>query len=662
MLDLSTVGTEWLADQIDEITEAITHVDPITFNEENRYLPDSVTPIPGPMSFAINPYMRELIAACDPRSDVREVNLKKGVQITYTTLLESILLYYIAYIKTRPCMLVSVDKEAVKIRIENYILPMLAQSDLAHLIQSSDEGNSRKTGKTATHLQWKGGGFLIPGGANNADKMRSWSIMLMLKDEIDGWAQLVGKDGEPDSLTDDRCASFWNIRKIFRGSTPLIKGISKIDYQYSRGDQRHYHVLCKHCNFPQALRWATKHKDTGVVGGFMWDMDDGTLVLESVRYLCQECGGEHYEQDKTKLFAEEHGAKWVPTARPVEPGIRSYLLPAFYSPVGMQPWSRCVGAYLSAFNPETNKVRDIGKYQTFYNNVLAESFEVKGQKVGFEQVSAHRRPEYSYGEIPNTWAMTWCGSKVLFLTCQVDVHDKNLAVAVMGWTDGARCLLIDYWRFEDEDCTDISSPAWQRLRDLLEEKVYIADDGIEYRINRTFVDAGYAQDTVIQFCGRYQSGVYPILGRDRPGKNQSIKEFADWATRAGTVGYKLTVDHYKDRMGLVLRRDWVEDMGVQHEHHFNCPHDTSDIQLKELTVEVRRKKVGPGGAVTYEWHRPGNARNELWDLLGYGYACVEVRAWEICIQYLELEKFSWAEFWGLAANPNHNELFGRVGF
>jgi len=663
-MDFEELGADWLADEIDGLTDHIEHITPAEFNEQTRYLPDSVTPLPGFMSFDVNPFMRELVDACDPRSPVREVNLKKGVQITYSTMLESVLLYYIAHIKTRPTMLISADKELVKGRIENYILPMLAQSDLAHVIKSSDEGNSRKTGKTANHLQWMGGGFLVPGGANNADKMRMWSIMLMLKDEIDAWPDMVGKDGDPDLLTDDRCSAFWDIRKIYRGGTPLIKGSSKIAYQYERGDQRKYHVRCKHCSFPQELRWETVDKETGIIGGFRFDMDAGVLVPESVRWCCAHCGGDHFEHDKTVLFDPAHGAEWVPTARPSEPGIRSYHLPAFYSPVGFQPWTKCVGAYLKGFDPVERKVRDIGKYQVFYNNVLAEPFEIMGSKIRFTAVSAHRRAVYRLGQIPNAYARQWSGSPILFLTCQVDVHKKNLAVSVMGWTRDARCYVVDYWRYEvegtDDDCSETSSPVWGRLRELIEETTYTADDGQRYRIALTLIDAGYANDTVTNFCADYAGGVFPILGRDRPGKNQTIKEFSEFTTQGGTVGYKIVVDHYKDRLAPVLRREWSEESGEQKPYHFNAPVDITDKQLKELTVETRREKIDPNGSTSYFWYRPGNARNELWDLFGYGHAAVEIFAWSVCIQAFELETVDWNQFWTYCEAPENDDLFGRL--
>jgi phage terminase large subunit GpA-like protein len=651
MSEIETVGADWLANEIADLTDTITHVGPVDFNEANRYLSEAVTSIPGYIRFDVNPFMREIIDCADVNSPVREVNLKKGVQITYTTLLESIMLYFMCHVKTVPMMFVTADKELAKARIENNIIPMINQSGFGDIIRSSDEGNTHKTGKTANHLQWEGGGYMIPNGAKTADKMRMFSIMVMLKDELDTWADTVGKDGDPDALTDDRCSAYWERRKIFRGSTPLILASSKIQAAYLRGDQRQYNVLCKSCGFPQSLRWETIDKKTGIVGGFMWDYDEGTILnLESVRYCCQNCGHEHYEYDKELLFSPDGGAYWHPTAKPVEPNIRSYHLPAMYSPIGMQPWYKCVSAYLKGFDPIEKKVRDYGKYQVFYNNVLAEPFEIRGSKVNFVQVSAHRRAVYRLGQIPNTYAAKYSGSVILFLTCLVDVHKNNLAVAVMGWTREMRCYVIDYWRFEvtsdEDDCSELTSPVWGRLRTLIEETEFVADDGKKYRILLTLIDAGYANDTVTTFCSAYASGVIPILGRDRAGKNQSIKEFATYETQAGTIGYKIIVDHYKDRLAAVLRREWIEESGEQPTYHFNTPVDITDKQLKELTVESRREKKDPlTNVTTYFWYRPGNARNELWDLLGYGHASVEILAYMICIEHFEIKTIDWLQFW-----------------
>lgn len=646
MRRIELLGADWLAGRVDALTETMSHIKPSAYNEENRYLPSSVTSKPGYLRYAVNPFMREIVDCFDVDSPVREVNVKKGVQITYSTLLESVVMYFADYIGTLPIMYMTADKELAAARIENNFLPMFKQSDKGHIITSTDAGNTRKTGQTKDHLQFAKGGYLVPFGARNADKMRSFSIAILLKDEVDAWPDTVGKDGDPDALSDARTDGYTERAKIGRGSTPLLAGRSKIQKAYLRGDQREYLVLCRSCGFPQKLRWQTK---PGELGGFKWEYDRGTLVLDSVRYHCRNCQHAHFEHDKERLFATEHGAHWKPTARPADPFIRSYHLPALYSPVGMRPWWKCVTDWVEAWDEERNQVRDVGKLQVFYNNVLAEPFEVIGSRVRFASVSAHRRAVYKSGEIPNTYAAQWSGSVVLFLTCQVDVHKKFLAVAVMGWTRDARCYVIEYLRIDADgdadDCGDEGSTVWGKLQALIEEKRYTADDGKGYGITASFIDAGYANDTVTKFCSSYAAGVYPILGRERPAKNQAIKEFAQFTTQQGTTGYRLLVDHYKDRLAPVLRREWTEDSGTQKPYHFNAPVDMTDAQLKELTVESRRERLDDNGNTSYYWHRPGSARNELWDLLGYGHALVEVLAWSICIQRFELETVDWPQFW-----------------
>lgn len=657
------IGADWLHDKVDAMADHIERVRPVAYNEEYRYLPAALSPRPGFIRYDLFPFLREPIECFDTRSPVREVNFKKGVQVGYTTLLESIMFFYIGHVKTQGMMFLTADKELATIRMENNILPMLNESDMGHLIRSADEGNSRKTGKNKDLIQWDGGGFMIPAGAQNATKMRQTSVPLLLKDELDGWKRSVGKDGNSDVLTNARCNAYWDVRKILRGSTPLLVP-SMIHEAYERGDQRKYMVLCKKCSFPQEIRQQRINKETGVISGFVWETEDGTLLLESVRYLCENCQHPHREEDKERLFSEEHGAHWKPTAKPREPGIRSYHLPGWYSPFGFTPWSKCIADYLDAYDPINKVTKSIDKFQTYYNNVLGEPFAVQGSKVRFESVSAHRRTSYKFGQIPNTYAKEYSASPVLFLTCQVDVHKRNLAVTVTGWCRDMRNYTIDYWRFEttndDESCEDLTCPTWGRLRELIEEKEYTADDGQRYRIARTFIDASYASDTVVTFCSDYASGVYPIMGRERPAKFQKVSEFGEFTTQAGTIGYRLTVDHYKDRMGTVLRREWMEEAGVQPAHHFNAPVDASDKQIKELTAETRREVTDTKGNKSYEWYRPGNIPNEWFDLLGYGYANVEVFAWDICTKRFQLETVDWDRFWDFAALPENDEIFARL--
>jgi len=663
--DYSEDDADWLDGLVDDLTDTMEIISVSEWAEQVRYLPRAVTPMPGYYRYSVAPYLREIADCFSLLSPVREVDFMKGAQLGATVgVFENVIGYCIEHVKSAPCMMVTADAELAKLRLDGFILPMIQHSGLEDCIQSNDETNARKTGKTAKKLEWAGGGSLLPFGAKNADKLRSVSIIFLLEDEVDAWPEKVGKDGDPQSLVEARTNAFYEVRKIGRISTPLIKNKSRIAKGYENGDQRVYLVPCRSCHRNQELVFQGKDKETGKAFGLVWDADDGQLVPDSVRYLCEFCGHAHRNSDKAWMLNEDNGAHWKPTAKAKNPNHRSYRINALYSPVGMFPWSAIVTDWLECWDVENNTVKDMAKLQEFYNNNLGQPFELFGHKIRFASVSAHRRAEYRLGQVPNHYARQHSGGPILFLTCQVDVHRKNLAAAVMGWTQGMRCYLVDYWRFEVEgdeaDCSEIDSPVWQRLRDLIEDpERYEADDGTKYRISQTAIDAGYANDTVTTFCSDYVGGVYPVLGRDRPGKNQTIREFSEFTTQAGTVGFKIVVDHYKDRMAPVLRRDWTEAAGPQSPYHFNAPVDTADGQLRELTVESRREKTDENGNTVYYWHRPGNARNELWDLLGYGHAIVEIFAWLICIQHFELEIVQWDEFWEYAAAGENDGLFGR---
>lgn len=655
--DTSVVGVDWLVGKINDLTESIPYVDPVSFVEANRYLPASVTPLAGPFRFKINPFMRDILNDCDVNSIIREITLMKGVQITYSTLLECIIMYFAAYIKTAPMAYVSADKELAQNRIENNVIPMLQHSDMEHIIKSTDLFNTKKTGKTKHHIQFDGGGRLMPLGGRNADKMRDMAILLMLKDELDGWPLTVGRDGCPDKLTDDRCAGYSRRRKIFRGSTPNEKATSKIYKAYLRGDQRKYHVRCRACSFPQQIRWSGTNAERGHDYGFAWELDRGVLIPESVRWRCLECGHPHYEQDKQRLYDPDEGAGWVPTARPKTPFIRSYHLPGLYSPIGMRPWFENVADYLDCYDPVENRVIDFGKYKVFYNNSLGEPFEVRGAKITRANLSPHKRPEYEFGTVPNGFATAHTGGPVQFLTCAVDVHKHFLAVAVFGWTRGPehnaggyRCFVVDYQYLRDDSedgliDPDKTSHVWAELQHMIEERAYTSDDGIEYPIRMTLIDANFEQDLVSTFCARYDSGVYPIIGRDRPTHSQRIREFDEWTTKSGLSGYRVIVDYYKDRIAPVLRREWSPGDGPMKSYHFSTAKNTTDKMLDELTKETRVLEELKNGEAKYTWKRPSGARNELWDLLVYGHASVEIIAWAICIGEYDQESIDWDSFW-----------------
>ena len=637
----------WLADALDGVITEREFVRPSEWAEANRYLPSQLTSMPGHFRFSVTPYLREILDCLSLDSPIREVAFMKGGQIGGTVgLVENFIGYCIAHVRTAPVMFVTADADLAKLRLESYIVPMLQQSGLEHLIESVDDASARKSGRTAKKVEWSGGGFLIPVGAKSANRMISISVMMLLRDEIDSWLDVVGRDGDPIKLTADRTAAYEGRRKILDLSVPKIRGASKIEERFKRGDQRYYFVRCLKCNHAQTLRWKRENPETGEVTGIVWQMEAGRLVPDSVRYLCEKCGHPHRNEDKERLLSPDHGAEWRATAVPVSPEVRSYHLSSLYSPPGMRSWQSTVMAWLDAWDVETDRPKDLGKLQAFYNSDLGASYELRGQRVTKQAVYSHRRDVYSYGQIPNRWAVEHCGGFVLVVIATVDVHKDGLFVAVWGVCRGRRFLLLDYLKLKGNPEQPDDKATWGKLSALVEEKEYAADDGKKYPIAITLIDSGYLTTQVYAFAFLYEHSVYPIKGRGFSAQNATLKEFHEFKTHHGQQAFTLNVDLYKERWSAALRRSW-DGQSLMPETHFSAPRNATDDQLQELTREVKREKIEQrtGRRVGFEWYRPSNSRNELWDLLVYADAALDLLAWNICRGQLRMDVVSWVAFW-----------------
>lgn len=637
---------EWLAERFDSLTDELILLDPSEWVEQKIYLPPQVTPMPGFYSYDVAPYLREIIDCLSPHSPIREIDVMKGVQIGFTVgVLESCIGYLIDYIKNAPVMLLTADKELAQLRMDSYIMPMINASGLDVLIKSGDENNPRKTGKTAKKIEWEGGGFLLPFGAQNANKLRSMSIQYLLQDEIDGYPSTVGKDGKPSQLAEDRTAAYESSRKILRGSTPRITQTSNILSVYLKGDRRKYNVPCKHCNEKQNLVFKGVNED-GTIFGIDFSLDEaGNLIESSVVYICKYCQGEMVNDDKAWMYRDggKH-CEWRPTAKPVSADRRSYHIPALYSPVGMQTWTTQVKKWIECWDVVAGRVKDLALLQQFYNNVQGKPFEMRGEALKYERVVMHRRATYFSGQVPNTLAAKETGGKIQVLVCAVDVHKAHLDVQVLGGCPGGRFYSIEWLKLEG-DCEDLQAEPWQKIRNLIEHKEYRADDGRLYRVQLTLIDAQYNADVVHRFCQEYSQGVHPIRGTELPTKGASLKEFSPFESRMGNIGYNITTTIYKDRLAAALKREW-DGQSLQPDWHPNFPQDYPDQFFKELTIETKKEKINvkTGQRMGFVWVGQGA---HAWDVTVYCCAALDMVVHDVCTQRLGLDHIDRPAFWQL---------------
>ena len=74
-MKIDRMGSEWAVNSVGDVTDKIERVLPTEYNERTRYLPESVTSMPGYIRYAVNPFMREIVDCFSVESPVREVNL-----------------------------------------------------------------------------------------------------------------------------------------------------------------------------------------------------------------------------------------------------------------------------------------------------------------------------------------------------------------------------------------------------------------------------------------------------------------------------------------------------------------------------------------------------------------------------------------------------------
>lgn len=644
---------EWLRSKVGELTESIPHLTPVEFNEQHRYLNKGETIMPGYLSFDRTPYWIKPLNQLDPYDPTREIYVMKGVKMSYnTTLIEGGILYFAGHMQSYPAGFVTADKELAQARLERNIIPMFQQSGFGKIFRSIDENAPGKTGKTKTLLQFDGGGSLQIEGAKNADKWRMYLWLWMFLDEIDTFPEIIGKDGDPMEVVFSRAKANWNFRKITGGSTPLIKGHSHIEKHFKRGNRQVYECGCLSCGYPMPLRWF--HDDVnnpGTVRGMKWDYPEGSTLHmpDSVRYECWNCGHHHFEHHKPLLINKDN-ADWKATADQIEAHIESYHMPATLS--SFIEWNDLVSMWHRAWHVN-GKVRSDSAMMTFYNHVLGATYEVTGKGIPEKAAYSHRRDFYHSEQILNEEIEKYDDSGILFVATTVDVQKHFLSVTTWGVTVSNSVWLIKYDTLKDpseDGCLNFDSPAWNTLREMIDEKEWISDNEQRYRSMITLIDCswGDSESVVIDFCSEWATGVYPIKGDSYSHKR--ISSFYEYKTASKTNAYMVAVDHYKDRLAPVLRRRWVPEDGNQPKFHFNVPVNTKNSQLKELTVEFKRPKKDKNGETATEWYRPPGTRNELWDLLVYCHAAIDILARLVCLNNLDLPELDWAAFWDYAVS------------
>lgn len=518
------------------------------------------------------PYQREMMDAISD-SSVEDVVIMCGAQLGKTEALLNTIGYFIDY-DPAPIMYVMPTVEMAESFSKDRVEPMFRDTPT---LREKTEEKQRDKNSTILHKRFTGGHLTLV-GANSPASLASRPIRIVLMDEIDRFPVSVGDEGDPVSLVRKRTTTFHN-RKHVMVSTPTIKGVSRIEYEYEQSTMEYWALACPKCGEHNQLAWGAIKFEKN---------DDGIYEMRGM-----ECG-------KCLEISQEYEWKasegiWI-ARKPENKGKRGFHLNELASP--WSSWEKMMRAFLEAKrNPQALK--------TWINTSLGESFEEQTEFDAGEFIKK-RRERYNC-EIPDG---------VLVLTMAVDVQDNRLEYEIVGWGDGFESWGIKYGYIMGNPTESL---VWNQL-DLIIDKAYTKASGDILKIMCVCVDSGYNTEIVYKYCiPREHKKVFAIKGVG--GTALPIVKLPK-NRQNGVFLFNVGVDTGKDMI-----MGWLK---IEHEGagycHFPIEQDRGyDLTYFEgLTSEKRIMKYKSGkGYLVWQKIKSG-ARNEPLDLRNYNTAAINI--------------------------------------
>jgi phage terminase large subunit GpA-like protein len=533
------------------------------------------------------PYQNGIMdAITDPT--VETVTVQKSARVGYTKIMDHAAGFFI-HQDPAPVLVVQPRVEDAEDYSVTEIEPMLRDTPVLKEIVGDLKKKDSK--QKINKRMFRNGASMAFVGANSPGGFRRITARVVMFDEVDGYPVMgAGKEGDQIKLGIKRTESFWN-RKIIMGSTPTVKGESRIEKSYANSDQRKYFVPCPHCGEYQVLEWGGP--DTPY--GMKWDKDEnGVGIPESVFYVCKATGCVIHEVDKDEMV--ERG-EWRAT-KPFT-GHAGFHIWAGYSLFVNAAWHKLVAEWLEVKDDSLMR-------QTFVNLVLGETYEDRGDRALQEDKLAARCEVWG-AEVPDGVAVVTVG---------VDTQGDRFECEVVGWGMNEESWSIDFHVISgDMETPDI----WYEL-DAYLKKIWYRADGRGFEVMAVCHDSGghHAQKVYDFAKARIGRRVWAIKGESAVGGKRSPV----WPTKTPSkrnksafrpviIGVNAAKDSVRSRLHLVEKGPGYM--------HFPTERDIN--YFAQLTSERSVRKTS-GGQHYRMWELPPGRANEALDCRVYAYAAL----------------------------------------
>jgi phage terminase large subunit GpA-like protein len=520
------------------------------------------------------PYQREILdALVDPSIEI--VTWMKSARTGYTKMLDIDTAFHIAQ---EPCsqLIVQPTVEDAAGYSKDEIAPMLR--DVPVLEGLVFEAKSRDSNNTILKKSYPGG-ILHLVGANSARGFRRITVKRVKFDEVDGYPPTAGHEGDQIKLGSMRSSTFWD-RKIIIGSTPTIKGISRVEKSFLESDQRYRFLPCPYCGGFQVLKFRN----------IRWPKNEP----EKAQYQCEFC--EKLIPHSMKRQMDERG-EWRAT-QPFK-GHAGFHIWAGYSYSPNSTWADIAEEFL--------KVKaDREQLKTFTNTVLGETWEEDGDQPEWEKLSARSEP-YRILNIPYRGQLLVAG---------VDTQDNRLEVVIIAYGAGEESWVI--YRatlYGDPDQPEV----WRQLDEIL-GKAYPHESGADLHIEAMAVDTGgHKTQAVYNYCRARGPVAFAVKGQSQPGKpvyGRPTQQDVDYLGRVIKNGVQLYPVGSDVAKGVIYNRLRLTQHGPGFIHF---PIGLDDDFYLQLTAEKNVKRFDLKGREVREWVKV-RERNDVLDCFVYAYA------------------------------------------
>lgn len=621
-----------------------------------RVMSSDVSAFAGPFSYDRTPYLREVVDCFSPDHPARTIAVMKGAQIGFSTgVIENAIGWIIAE-QPGPILMLTGSTDLSKQSMDTKIDQMIDSCGIRHMIRPNTlRAKNQRTGDTSTGKEFAGG-RLQTGQTGNHKKLRQISMQYGFVDDFEAAPRESHQSGSTRSLIEMRFSSYYEKMKLAYISTPEIKQTSNIEPAFLEGDQRFYNVPCPCCGDYIDLQWTIKKDKESF--GMTWKLDKlGRVIPKSVGYICQSCGDWFNDGHKYEINL---AGKWVPTATPDDPSFYSYNLNALYAPPGMYDWEYYVRDWMKA-NPIGENV-NVPLLKTFYNTVLAKTWEERGEAPKSNRISTNTRP-YSVGVIPNQLSIEDGNGEIVLLTCACDlngkIEDARIDYEITGYSETGASYSIDHdsigtfiprentmknkvdrerWSYEH----GVENSVWPEFLKRITASIKTDQEGREMRLVFVGVDTGHFTQYAYEFIEiAKQNGLYCIglKGKDTEKMRMMGADTHVYKqSRESKDLYLVEVNQLKNELAEYMKLRWVRSDGVSQPIGFmNFPTPekgkyTMQSYFSHYESEHKVMDKNPHGQVVgFRWiKRNSNVMNHLFDCRVYNNALREIASEGMC--------------------------------